>query len=519
MRVVKKRSVNRVDVPRLIPMQLVHQWLPDWGKCRTASAVGKGPPDGFFVFSMSAAELKALTGIQRRTAEGPRGADLAVQRRHDEARSKEIAVYLRLGLVLSSARDRHMTPQDHTTLKMPGWLPTAIIVNILSTDDRRNRDQRLHPRDAIEIKTVEGMPHLQLPTTFRGRDWKPHKDHLHPIEVIDGQHRLWAFDGDSAIPDDFELPVVAYRSLDLRWQAYLFWSINVKPKRISPSLAYDLYPILRNEEWLSAGTELQVYRDVRAQELVEALWRFPKSPFYRRVNMLGEPRQGDVTQAAWIRALTATFIRRYSGHGRIRIGGLFGADDSDAPHVPWSSAQQAAFLIALFDSLLQEMVASRPKWLILLTSFDDGSEPGLKEIFGRHSLLRQDQGIRSVLHVYNDLFVLAEGDLELASLFDRAVSEVEATYDRQIGIALEVIREDSTVANFIRQCNHAIASFDWRASSFPKLTDVERRDKQALRGSGGYRVLRIDLLKHLARRSRGVVRATATKALAIVDDE
>ena len=52
-----------------------------------------------------------------------------------------------------------------------------------------------------------------------------------PIEVIDGQHRLWAFEKqlDNA---DFELPVVAFVGLDISWQAYLFWTINIKPKRI-----------------------------------------------------------------------------------------------------------------------------------------------------------------------------------------------------------------------------------------------------------------------------------------------
>jgi hypothetical protein len=44
--------------------------------------------------------------------------------------------------------------------------------------------------------------------------------------------------------------LVAFHGLDLSWQAYLFWTINIKPKRINPSLAFDLYPLLRSENWL-----------------------------------------------------------------------------------------------------------------------------------------------------------------------------------------------------------------------------------------------------------------------------
>ena len=47
--------------------------------------------------------------------------------------------------------------------------------------------------------------------------------------VVDGQHRLWAFDPSENL--DFEIPVVAYHGLDVSWQAYLFWVINIKPKK------------------------------------------------------------------------------------------------------------------------------------------------------------------------------------------------------------------------------------------------------------------------------------------------
>jgi hypothetical protein len=157
------------------------------------------------------------------------------------------------------------------------------------------------------------------------QDWTSawEADGTPPFEVIDGQHRLWAFDPEDASAASFELPVVAFHGLDISWQAYLFWTINIKPKRINPSLAFDLYPLLRAEDWLERAEEHVVYRDTRSQELTEALWSFPESPWYDGINMLGERKVKGVTQSAWIRALTSSFVRPWDGR-RGRTGGLFG---------------------------------------------------------------------------------------------------------------------------------------------------------------------------------------------------
>ena len=53
----------------------------------------------------------------------------------------------------------------------------------------------------------------------------------------------------------YELPVIAFQGLDVTWQAYLFYTINIKPKRINASLAYDLYPLLRVQDWLEKSPD------------------------------------------------------------------------------------------------------------------------------------------------------------------------------------------------------------------------------------------------------------------------
>jgi hypothetical protein len=101
----------------------------------------------------------------------------------------------------------------------------------------------------VRVEDEEGLVKLRMPKTFTGGDWEP--ETIFPLEVIDGQHRLWAFE-DFDPGEDFELPVVAFFGLDRSWQAYIFWSVNITPKKINRSLAFDLYPLLRQEDWLDS---------------------------------------------------------------------------------------------------------------------------------------------------------------------------------------------------------------------------------------------------------------------------
>ena len=92
--------------------------------------------------------------------------------------------------------------------------------------------------------------------------------------------------------------MVAFHSLDISWQAYLFYTINIKPKKINRSLAFDLYPLLRTEDWLETAEGAAIYRETRAQEITEILWSHPASPWRAKINMLGDTGVKYVTQAA-----------------------------------------------------------------------------------------------------------------------------------------------------------------------------------------------------------------------------
>ncbi|QKZ13444.1 DGQHR domain-containing protein [Spirosoma sp. KUDC1026] len=291
-----------------IPVLKVNQWLDLWNTVPVNEEGGRKPPQhNFYVFSIKAPLLKKLSKVYPRKADAMREVEIGIQRRHDPERSSEISNYLKRGYPLSEMGNKNTIPNEMKDLQMPGWLPTVIVANILTKNTKRGREI-IRDEDVINLHSNEESNWIELPDDIQNVDWDPI---VPPIEIIDGQHRLWAFDNEDKSIDDFELPVVAFFDLDITWQAYLFYTINVKPKRINKSLAYDLYPILRIQEWLERSPDTaNIYKETRAQEVIEILWSYKKSPWYNRINMLGESQNNfTITQASFIRNLVASFIK------------------------------------------------------------------------------------------------------------------------------------------------------------------------------------------------------------------
>jgi DGQHR domain-containing protein len=499
-------SENRPTIPAL----RVQQWLKAWDQVDFSPEEHRRKPEtSFLLFSLPAHDLRRLCGIRRRdTATGARASDLGIQRRHDSGRSEEIADFVRHGFPWSDLNRSQRKSGRFDDLKKPGWLPTAVVVNILTAGEERS-GTRVSEGDLIRVHDSDGRVELELPASF-SRTWEP--SGCEPIEVIDGQHRLWAFE--NQLDDDrFQLPVVAFVGLDISWQAYLFWTINIKPKRINASLAFDLYPLLRTEDWLERFQGVSVYRETRAQELTEALWSYPASPWRGRINMLGEPGVGGVSQAAWIRSLVATYVRASEGRG-VKLGGLFGAPvGEDELTLPWTRAQQAAFLVRIWSDLRDAVAGSDAPWAQSLRATegvaakdraDSGDKPAASRdakqnddpaFEGRFSLLNGDQGVRAFLHVTNDLCVLASDQLRLQHWLDE---DVEGTISEgAISAALKSLN-DQPLSAFVRALSAQLAQFDWRTSSTPGLPDAEREVRAGFRGTGGYKELRRHLLRHLA---------------------
>ena len=482
--------------PSSLPALKVNQWLSQWDDIRWNSQEHRSePPRSFYQFNVSANALRRLSGVNRRTTDRDRGtSDLGIQRRHEPKRSEEIARFVKYGYPWSVLSATKRQQPDFADLRQPGWLPTAILINILTADDERH-GRRVAEEDLVTVRRGRDMHHIVLPHGLESGDWE--YETIPPIEVIDGQHRLWAFDN-TALNGSFDLPVVAFVGLDLSWQAYLFYTINIKPKKINPSLAFDLYPLLRTATWLEKLEGPKVYRESRAQEIVDILWARSESPWYRRINMLGEPghRGLKVTQAGWIRSLLASFVKRWDG--RAAPGGLFGSPvGSHQTVLPWTLEQQAAFLIFLGRRFRTALEESTHEWMSALRQQQPlgREDQGDPTFVGRHNLLNQDQGLRAFLQVSNDVCYVAARHWLQAELVSVPADPDESD---GVAIALRHFERNEVLGPHIDELSQALAEFDWRSSDAPDLTPDERLRRSAFRGAGGYRVLREELLRHLS---------------------
>lgn len=483
-----------------IPAIRFKQWLEDWDQYDyDVNAHRRKPAPYIYLFAMKAADLRRIADVYRRRRDG----DVAegIQRKRDDSRTARIQRYVKYGypygdLKVDQNRD------DFAALRKPGWLPTAIVVNILSPGEQRH-GQKILAKEVITIKEGAGSScTLMIPPVDLEQDGR-----LPPLEVIDGQHRLWAFEetsSESPVPDDFELPVVAYHGLDIAWQAYLFWSINVSPKRINPSHAFDLYPLLRTQDWLEQAGDLKVYREARAQELTECMFVNEHSPWHHRINMLGDRGARGVSQAAWVRSLASTFFATGQGSGRT---GLFQAKIPALEEpLEWSRGQQAAFLIQIWSDLREEIVKAAR--LYLWIRFYDGDP--IAAFSDKTSILNQDMGVRAVLSVVNDIFFLKAADWRLIDWYLKPVDDEGLTTSDEADLALKSLQK-TQFRTLMQETAAALARFDWRSLDGPGLEndENERMRKRSYRGSGGYAALRHEVMREISEGSGPVSGAAA----------
>lgn len=500
----------------------VKQWLNDWNSV-PFGPMRKKPQPHFYVFSINANMLKKLSKVYPRKADENRNLLVGVQRKHDPERSKKIRQYVFGGFPWSDLSDSKRNSTEFSDLKMPGWLPTAIIANIIAPGTKRGGIE-IDPLDIITISGDDKIAKLLLPQKASSDTWDPT---VPPIEIIDGQHRLWAFEKDEKLKGDFELPVIAFYDLDISWQAYLFYTINIKPKKINASLAFDLYPILRVQDWLERSPDgAFVYKETRAQELVEVLWSFDKSPWKDRINMLGEKFEKGtgsvlptITQSAFIRSLISTFIKTSTTKG---LGGLFGANLKDGNLLFWNRTQQAAFLIFSWDAIEAAIKSCKEVWAEDIRSQYNakGSESlkdevqGLDPAFaGRLSLISTDQGVRGFLHIVNDMFYMLSATINLNEIQTTDEIKEDRIDAEDVNKTLKIFRETKAIKDYIQKISTDLTKFDWRTASTPGL-DRELRQKQMIyKGSSGYKELRSELLKILVSSDDKLIKSNASSVI------
>jgi len=491
-----------------IPLLKVHQWLDNWNSVHWDASKNLGKPsDHFFVGSISLEELRNLAGVTQRNVEQRRnpGGTLGYQRAHEDARSKKINKYVNYGYPLSSSAG--LLPEEHQDLLNPGWLPNAIIVNLIPAGEKRNRggvDVSVPKELELKISSDDGRYFLEYPEedaiqAFRDTD----TSFTEPVEIIDGQHRLFAIDYDKKLEGKYEVPVVIFNNLSLSWQAYLFWTINVEPKKINASLAFDLYPELRRQEWLEKSEAIKIYQEHRSQEMTEILWSHSASPWNNRIELHGKRVKGHVSNAAFIRSLNGSFIKKWAQGDR--IGGLFGSvsnkDGTGNRVIPWKRAQQAAFLIKIWQAVSMATKRSDEEWVKILEENSQGHLlHDLPAAFaGENSLIATDQGVRAIHNIFNAIFQHDPEEFELFSWQSEGVME-ETPSEESVNQALKSFESLHKANKALRQISEAlINNFDWRLSSAPGLDDDQQKIQGSYRGSSGYTLMMKDLMRVLSR--------------------
>ncbi len=477
-----------------IPVVRLKQWLDVWNDYDFEETAQRRRPEPYiYLFSMCATRLRQLSDVYRRER-GPDHAE-GIQRAREDSRTDRIRRYIKAGYPFGDLRENLRARNTH--LRKPGWLPTAIVVNILTQSDKR-KGATIAKKHRAQLVELNGHLSIELPgvDSFEKTD-------LRPFEIIDGQHRLWAFDHGSEL-SGFEVPVVAFNGLDVAWQAYLFWSINISPKRINPSHAFDLYPLLRTQDWLERTGEIAVYREARAQEITEWLYRYKGSPWYNRISMLqrkGEPR---VSQAAWVRSLIGTFFGTGRGKGR---HGLFQCPyDDDGNTLNWERVQQIAFILEFWTLLKAAVDGGKADWMTLyredkMNPFDDKS-----------SMLNQDMGVRAIHAVLNDLFYSKAASWRL-DLWQFETEDKSLTTDSGIDRAVSSLRQNH-VHEYLDQIAKVVAGFDWRSLDGPKVkSSIEEMNKRAYRGSGGYTLLIKNIMKFVSEGQQSSIALAARSLL------
>lgn len=505
-----------------IPLIKVRQWLASWDRTEWTSHLPR-PDDHFFIGAMKLSQLRALAGVSRRKPED-RATKLqpsGYQRGHDADRSTKIARYIRFGYPASTTTVKII--DENPDLIHPGWLPTAILVNIVKPGDKRVRggkQEEVEVGFAAKIISSDGNYSLGLPS-YGGAA-------VEPFEIIDGQHRVFSATELGSDAKDYEVPVVFFHGLTTSWQAYLFWVINVEPKKINPSLAFDLYPELRNQSWLERGEGLRIYQEHRSQELVEALWRYPASPWHKRIELLGNRVEGHVSNASYIRSLMSTFVRRWGKENK--IGGLYGSlhRDSDERVLGWNRAQQAAFLVHFWTELANATKESTANWAqACRTGFKSVSVEKQKSkpdwldpaFAGPHSLLGTDQGVRAVLYVLNALCQIRYTELGLEDWdFDGIES---AASNEAMDEALKSLKGQRKITSYLQRLAREMTwnKFDWRTSKAPGLTATQSNIQGNYRGSSGYSALIRNLLNALSGSEHRDVSEPALEVLALIGDK
>lgn len=142
--------------------------------------------------------------------------------------------------------------------------PTSIVISV---DERCAR-----------FDLVDGVQKLVLTPYTEEEDISKSIPFVGIATIIDGQHRLKAFDGTEI---DWDLSVNIFVGADPGTQAMIFSKVNLAQTKVNKSLVYDLFSLDKSRS-----------PEKTAHELAVNLNDIPESPFFERIKRLGSATDG-----------------------------------------------------------------------------------------------------------------------------------------------------------------------------------------------------------------------------------
>lgn len=170
-------------------------------------------------------------------------------------------------------------------------MPASFVSKIMDVKER-NEDgegtQRMDSKPRIEeIKKYCNDPDATFPTpiilaidsehlTFESDGTVTIENKAKIADILDGQHRIKGIANSDNI-DKFELPIVFIKDATEEQKAYIFSIINSKQTRVSPSLIYDLFAVMKKRS-----------PQKTCHEIARSFNKLEGSPFQNRLKMLGK---------------------------------------------------------------------------------------------------------------------------------------------------------------------------------------------------------------------------------------
>ena len=143
-----------------------------------------------------------------------------------------------------------------------GCFPTSIVISVVERCITLLKDN-----NELTLHSYEDQVDQEIVIAFRGI-----------ATIIDGQHRLKAFDGTEI---NWGLSVNIFVGIDEGTQANIFSKVNLAQTKVNKSLVYDLFALDKGRS-----------PEKTCHEIVVALNSIPESPFFERIKRLGSATEG-----------------------------------------------------------------------------------------------------------------------------------------------------------------------------------------------------------------------------------